>query len=103
MKDSEFLYRCYKMIEENLYGCYQMIQDNILWLIVVLLLMVSIFLMFYLEDVGVRWWLRLPGINLLLFIILLIAGCIEEVYLTFHPNERTKWIRTSIFQNLFKL
>ena len=67
---------------------------------VVWVIIFSIFLIFYWED-KVRWWLRLPVINLLLFIILLIFGTIEEVYLTFHPNERTKWIKTSIFQIFF--
>ena len=67
---------------------------------VVWVIIFSIFLIFYWED-KVRWWLRLPVINLLLFIILLILGTIEEIYLTFHPNERTKWIKTSIFQRFF--
>lgn len=56
--------------------------------------------MFYWEG-KVKGWLRLPVINLLLFIILLIFGTIEEVYLIFHPNKRTKWIKTSIFQIFF--
>lgn len=47
------------------------------------------------------WWLRLPGINLVVFVILLILGTIEEVYLTFHPDKRNKWIKTSIFQLFF--
>ena len=67
---------------------------------VVWVIIFSIFLMFYWEG-KVKGWLRLPVINLLLFIILLIFGTIEEVYLTFHPNERTKWIKTSIFQRFF--
>lgn len=89
MKDSEILYRCYKAIEGNLS-----------WIMIVLVILFSIFLMFYWEG-KVRGWLRLPVINLLLFIILLIGGTIEEVYLTFHPNKRTKWIKTSIFQRFF--
>ena len=89
MKDSEILYRCYQAIE-----------GNILCIMVVLVILFSISLMFYWEG-KVRWWLRLPVINLLLFIILLIFGTIEEVYLTFHPNKRTRWIKTSIFQRFF--
>lgn len=89
MKDSEILYRCYQAIE-----------GNILCIMVVWVILFSIFLMFYWEG-KVRWWLRLPVINLLLFIILLIFGIIEEVYLTFHPNKRTTWIKTSIFQRFF--
>lgn len=89
MKDSEILYKCYQAIE-----------GNILCIMVVLVILFSISLMFYWEG-KVRGWLRLPIINLLLFIILLISGTIEEVYLTFHPNKRTKWIKTSIFQRFF--
>ena len=89
MKDSDFLYRCYQTIE-----------DNLLCIMVVWVIIFSIFLMFYWEG-KVKGWLRLPVINLLLFIILLILGTIEEIYLTFHPNERTKWIKTSIFQIFF--
>ncbi len=69
-------------------------------LIILLALCFSIFLMFFWEG-RVRTWLRLPVINLILFVFLLIAGFIEEIYLTFHPNKRTKWIRTSIFQLFF--
>lgn len=89
MKDSDILYRCYQAIEGNL-PC----------ILIVLVIIFSISLMFYWEG-KVKWWLRLPVINLLLFIILLIAGTIEEMYLTFHPNKRTKWIKTSIFQSFF--
>ena len=89
MKDSDFFYRCYQAIEGNL-----------LCIMFVLAIIFSIFLMFYWEG-KVRWWFRLPVINLLLFIILLILGTIEEIYVTFHPNERTKWIKTSIFQRFF--
>lgn len=89
MEDSDILYRCYQIIE-----------DNLLCIIAVLIIMFSISLMFYWEG-KVRWWLRLPVINLLLFIILLIFGTIEEIYLTFHPNKRTKWIKSSIFQKFF--
>ena len=40
-------------------------------------------------------------INLVTLIILLILGIIEEFYLTCHPEERTTYIRTSIFQKCF--
>ena len=60
----------------------------------------SMWLMFFWEN-RVRWWLRLPFINIALFLILLVTGFIEEIYLTFHPNERTKLIRTSISQKFF--
>ena len=83
-----------------LYKCCQAIEANLPYILVVLVIIFSIYLMFYWEG-KVRWWLRLPIINLLLFIILLISGTIEEVYLTFHQNERTKWIKTSIFQKFF--
>ncbi len=89
MKDSEILYRCYQAIEGNLS-----------WIIVILVIIFSISLMFYWEG-KVRGWLRLPLINLLLFVILLIGGTIEEIYLTFHPNERTKYIKSSVFQSFF--
>ena len=89
MKDSEILYRCYQTIEGNL-----------LCIMVVLVIMFSISLMFYWEG-KVRGWLRLPVINLLLFIVLLIGGTIEEIYLTFHPNKRTKYIKSSVFQMFF--
>lgn len=89
MKDSEILYRCYQAIEGNL-----------LSIMIALVITYSILLMFYWES-KVRWWLRLPVINILLFVILLVGGTIEEVYLTFHPNERTKYIKTSIFQRFF--
>lgn len=69
-------------------------------LIILLVLCFSIFLMFFWEG-RVKTWLRLPVINLILFVFLLIAGFIEEIYLTFHPDKRTKWIRTSIFQLFF--
>ena len=89
MKSSDILYRLYHLIEGNL-SC----------IMIALVVIFSISLMFQWEG-KVRWWLRLPVINLLLFIILLILGTIEEVYLTFHPNKRTKWIKTSIFQSFF--
>ncbi len=89
MKDSEILY-----------NCYQIIVNNLPYICVSLLLLLSIFLMFYWEG-KVRWWLRLPVVNLLLLIVLLIGGTIEEIYLTFHPSKRTKWIKTSIFQTFF--
>lgn len=66
----------------------------------ILLLILTISIMFWWEN-KFRWWLRLPGINLVFFVILLVLGFIEEIYLTFHPNKRTKYINTSIYQVLF--
>lgn len=68
--------------------------------IITLIFLLSVVIMFMWEG-KVRWWLRLPGINLILFVVLLIAGCVEEVYLTFHPEKRTKYIKSSIFQLFF--
>jgi hypothetical protein len=74
---------------------------SITWKIILGVLAFSIALMFFWEGkVGV-WWLRLPVINLVLLVFLLVAGIIEEIYLTFHPKERTKWIKTSVFQRFF--
>ena len=71
------------------------------WIIILGVLLFSIVLMFFWEGrVGV-WWLRLPVINLVLFVFLLVAGIIEEIYLTFHPKERTVWIKSSVFQRFF--
>lgn len=64
------------------------------------LILLTICIMFMWEGKMV-WWLRLPGINLVVFVVLLILGTIEEVYLTFHPDKRNKWIKTSIFQLFF--
>ena len=64
------------------------------------LTLISIILMFWWEG-KVKWWLRLPVINLLLLVFLLIAGTIEQVYLTFHPEKRTKYIKSSAFQLFF--
>jgi hypothetical protein len=61
----------------------------------------SIFLMFYWENKVSKLWLRLPIINLFLLVILLVMMIIEEIYLTCNPNERTKYIRTSIKQRFF--
>lgn len=72
----------------------------ITWIAFIIPILFSIILMFAWEG-RVRWWLRLPFINLILFVLLLIAGFIEEVYLTFHPHKRTKWIKSSIFQKFF--
>jgi hypothetical protein len=89
MKDSEIINNIYKFIS-----------DNIFELSLILICIFSIHLMFFWEN-KVRWWLRLPIINLLLFTILIIGGTVEEIYLTFHPKERTKYIKTSIFQRFF--
>lgn len=69
--------------------------------ILTILLGLSIFLMFYWEKKVSRLWLRLPIINLLLFVILLFMMVIEEIYLTCNPSQRTKYIRTSIKQRFF--
>lgn len=66
-----------------------------------ILLTLSTFLMFYWENKVGRLWLRLPIINLFLLVILLFMMIIEEIYLTCHPNQRTKYIRTSIKQKFF--
>ena len=66
-----------------------------------ILLGLSIFLMFYWENRVSRLWLRLPIINLFYLVILLVMMIMEEIYLTCNPNERTKYIRTSIKQIFF--
>jgi hypothetical protein len=66
-----------------------------------ILLGLSIFLMFYWENRVSRLWLRLPIINLFYLAILLVMMIMEEIYLTCNPNERTKYIRTSIKQIFF--
>lgn len=66
-----------------------------------ILLSLSVFLMFYWENKVGRLWLRLPIINIFLLVILLIMMIVEEIYLTCNPNERTKYIRTSIKQKFF--
>ena len=48
---------------------------------VIIILVFSIFLMFYWEK-RVRFWLRLPIINLVLLVVLLIGVVIQEFYLT---------------------
>lgn len=67
---------------------------------VIIILVFSIFLMFYWEK-RVRFWLRLPIINLVLLVVLLIGVVIQEFYLTAHPEKRTKWVRSSILQLFF--
>ena len=89
MSDSQIIYSFYKFIENNIFILFGIV-----------LSVFSIGLMFYWEN-KVRGWLRLPVINLLLFIVLLFSGTVEEIYLTFHPNERTKYIKSSIFQRFF--
>jgi NADH:ubiquinone oxidoreductase subunit 6 (subunit J) len=66
-----------------------------------ILLCLSVFLMFYWENKVGKLWLRLPIINLFLLVILLVLMIMEEIYLTCHPHERTKYIRTSIKQRFF--
>lgn len=89
MKDSEIIYRIYEFMSDNVFG-----------LSLISICILSIYLMFSWEN-KVRWWLRLPIINLLLFVLLIIGGIVEEIYLTFHPKERTKYIKTSIFDRFF--
>lgn len=66
-----------------------------------ILLCLSVFLMFCWENKIDKLWLRLPIINLFLFVVLLCMMMLEEIYLTCHPHERTKYIRTSIKQRFF--
>lgn len=66
-----------------------------------ILIGLSIFLMFYWENRVSKLWLRMPIINLLLLVALLCMMMLEELYLTCHPYERTKYIRTSIKQRFF--
>jgi hypothetical protein len=61
----------------------------------------SIFLMFYWENRVSKLWLRMPIINLFFLVVLLCMMMLEEIYLTCHPHERTKYIRTSIKQIFF--
>ena len=72
----------------------------IIFILTILIAIFSILLMFYWEG-KVRTWLRLPGINLILLVFILVAGFFEQIYLTFHPEERTKYIKTSIYQIFF--
>lgn len=69
-------------------------------LLAVSIVCLSILLLFFWEN-KVVWWARLPIINLFVLLLLLILGIIQEIYLTFHPSERTKYIKTSIFQLFF--
>ena len=89
MKDSEVIYSIYEFMSDNVFG-----------LSLISICILSIYLMFFWEN-KVMWWLRLPIINLLLFVLLIIGGIVEEIYLTFHPKERTKYIKTSIFDRFF--
>ena len=74
--------------------------ENVIYTLIILLSL-SVFLMFYWENKVGKLWLRLPIVNLFLLIILLIMMIIEEIYLTCNPNQRTKYIRTSIKQRFF--
>lgn len=74
--------------------------ENIIYILGILLGL-SVFLMFYWENKVGKLWLRLPIINFFLLVILLVMMIIEEIYLTCNPNERTKYIRTSIKQRFF--
>jgi len=68
--------------------------------ILVVLIAWSFYLLFYWEN-KVRLVLRLPIVNLITLLLLLILGTIEQFYLTCHPEERTEWIQSSIFQKFF--
>lgn len=74
--------------------------ENIMYILIILLGL-SVFLMFYWENKVGKLWLRLPIVNLFLLVILLLMMIIEEIYLTCNPNQRTKYIRTSIKQRFF--
>jgi len=72
----------------------------ITFILTILIAIFSISLMFYWEGV-VKTFFRLPGINLILLTLVLIFGFIEQIYLTFHPERRTKYIKTSLYQIFF--
>lgn len=74
--------------------------ENIMYILIILLSL-SVFLMFYWENRVGKLWLRLPIINLFLLIFLLYMMIIEEIYLTCNPDQRTKYIRTSVKQKFF--
>lgn len=69
--------------------------------IITFLCCLSIYIMFATEKKSIKWWLRLPIINLVLYAFLFILGIIEEIYLTFNPEKRTTYIKSSIFQKYF--
>lgn len=77
------------------------IDNNLLWYIIAFIILLFSFRLLFFWEGRVRLWLRLPIINILSFIILLLLGIIEEFYLTCHPEERTTYFRTSIFQKFF--
>lgn len=70
--------------------------------IIPIVFIISIVLMFWFENKPIRWWMRLPIINIFSFIMILIFIFIEETYLTFHPEHRTRWIKSSLFQEFFE-
>lgn len=70
-------------------------------MIIAILFIISFILMFWFENKIAIWWLRLPFVNILTFIFIIIMIIIEEIYLTFHPKERSKWIKTSWKQHFF--
>lgn len=74
--------------------------ENITYILIILLSL-SVFLMFYWENKVGKLWLRLPIINLFLLVFLLYMMIIEEIYLTCNPDQRTKYIRTSVKQKFF--
>ena len=77
------------------------IDNGSLWYIIAIIVLLFSFKLLFFWEGRVKLWLRLPIINILTFIILLLIGIIEEFYLTCHPEERTPYFRTSIFQKFF--
>ncbi len=77
------------------------IDNNLLWYIIAIIILIFSFRLLFFWEGRVRLWLRLPIINIFSFIVLLLLGIIEEFYLTCHPEERTPYFKTSIFQIFF--
>lgn len=77
------------------------VDTGMLWYIIATIILLFSFRLLFFWEGRVKLWLRLPIINILTFIILLLMGIIEEFYLTCHPEERNPYFRTSIFQKFF--
>jgi len=77
------------------------IDNGSLWYIIAIIILLFSFKLFFFWEGRAKLWVRLPIINILTFIVLLLLGVIEEFYLTCHPEERTPYFRTSIFQLFF--
>lgn len=69
--------------------------------IIPIIFIITIVLMFWFENKPIRWWMRLPIINIFSFIMILVFILIEETYLTFHPEYRTRWVKSSLLQYFF--